>query len=89
MGLSDLQSRRINVAVTPEMKTRLRCESRELGVSLSELVRFYCTGLKESEVWLSELNRCAPTSIKQADKSLSKGMRHARRVLAELNRSRK
>jgi len=84
-----VKTERITILSTPDFKAFLQKEADNEGVSVSELVRKRCESKSSNvtdEILLMGLVDAVRTSSRKAKSSLSKGLKDAETVLAELRK---
>lgn len=86
-----IKTERITILTTPNFKGFLHAEAEKEGISVSELIRERCMSKpldNDDELLLRELVDQVNESTQKAKKSLSKGLRDAKKILDELKAGR-
>ncbi|VAW39974.1 hypothetical protein MNBD_GAMMA01-344 [hydrothermal vent metagenome] len=85
------KTERVTILTTPDFKNYLGEQAKNLGVSVSELIRMRCiedTVPSSDEVLLKELITQSKKAISKANSSLDKGLNDIAETLAYLKNQR-
>jgi len=84
-----LQTVRVTFLTSPEFKAFLTREAKNMGISVSELIRLRCqTAPTADEAMLAEMANQLAKAVKKANVSIDRGIRETSAIIKELQKKR-